>query len=323
MIPKFIYGCISPTFTAFDSEGRIDADGQRAILDYLLETKSVSAFFVRSGMGQMYTFNEDDTRLMADVACGHVAGRAPVLVGAAGIWNRDYTNRPDPSVFTRQAVELSRYAEQAGAAGVVHTMPEAIEPQNGETCADVALRYFETVQSAVKIPVLIYQPPGTESRYCVTPDLLAKIADMPNIKGIKVSSHDAEYIFDLTYAVSGKDFGYICGCETAFLAALMTGARAAIGQGATVSPQVLKQVQIRYEAGDLRGAMDAQHSTNTLVYRSKNTVEFFKRYISEKGYKVQLHARDAGNPYATSRQSLTDAEYKEYKALLESELAKF
>lgn len=322
MIPDFIHGCMAPVFTAFHEDGRIDPDGQRAIFDSLLETGAVTTFFVRSGMGQMYTFDMDDTRLMADLACGHLKGKAPVLVGTSGIWDRNPDKKPDPKVYAAQALELSKYAEQAGADGVVLTMPEAIEPGPGETPAEVVLRYFEPLQAAIKIPVLIYQPPGTDSRFCVTPELLATIADMPNIKGMKVSSHDAEYIFDLTYALRGKDFGYICGCETAFLAALVTGTRAVIGQGATVSPQVLKQIQVRYDAGDIAGAMDAQHDTNVLVYKSRNTVEFYKRYITEKGHRVQPYTRSAGNPYVQNAAPLTEAEYQQYKALLEDALAK-
>jgi len=322
MIPDFIHGCMAPVFTAFHADGRIDPDGQRAIFDSLLETQAVTTFFVRSGMGQMYTFDMDDTRLMTDLACGYLKGKAPVLVGTSGIWDRNPDKKPDPKVYVEQALELSKYAEQAGADGVVLTMPEAIEPGPGETPADVILRYFETMQAAVAVPVLIYQPPGTEERYCVTPELLVRIADMPNIKGMKVSSHDAEYIFDLTYAIRGRDFGYICGCETAFLAALVTGTRAVIGQGATVSPQVLKQVQVRYDAGDIAGAMEAQHDTNELVYKSRSTVEFYKRYINEKGFSVQPYGRSAGNPYIRDAAPLTESDYQAYKALLDGILAK-
>ena len=325
MIPEFIHGCISPVFTAFDSEGRIDQTGQRAILDYLVETHAVNAYFVRSGMGQMFTFSYDDVRQMAEIACGHMAGKGAILVGATGIWDRNYNKRPDPKVFTKQAIELSQFAENAGAAGVVHTLPEAIEPTADETPADVVIRYFETIQAAVKIPVLIYQAPGTDTRFCVTPELLATLADMPNIRGIKVSSSDAMYIFDLMYAVRGKDFGYICGNETAFLAALLTGARAVIGQGATVSPKILKAVQDRFEEHDLEGAMAAQSATNLLVKESANTVEFFKRYLAEKGYPVQPYVRGVGDTlYAKVAPSeLTDATYTTYKNLLDQELAKF
>lgn len=324
MIPQFVHGSIAPVFTAFHEDGRLDDDGQRAMLDYLANTKAISAFFVRSGMGQMFTFSYDEVRQIAKTACEHRAGNVPVLIGATGVWDRNRDKLPDPDLFTRQAVELSKYAQDVGATGVVHTIPEALAPKQGQTIADVILRYFEAVDAAVTIPVFIYQSPGTEDRYCLSVDLARKLADMPNIKGMKASTNDAQYIFDITYAVRDKDFGFISGAETAFLAGLVSGARAVIGQGATVNPQILNAIQDRYERGDIQGACDAQYSANLLVRRSRNTTEFFKRYLSEKGYKIKPHGRSmAGSPYFTDARRLSSEEYASYKRLLESELAKY
>jgi len=130
----------------------------------------------------------------------------------------------------------------------------------------------------------------------------------------------------MTYATRDKDFAFIVGAETAFLAGLITGGKACIGQGATVNPQIIRAIYDRYHAGDLAGAIEAQHSTNLLVNRSNNCVEFFKRWLAEKGYKVQPYARSMnGNPYAKGkdRPALSQEEYETYKRLLEDELAKY
>ncbi|HPC17745.1 MAG TPA: dihydrodipicolinate synthase family protein [Candidatus Hydrogenedentes bacterium] len=324
MIPAFVRGSIAPVFTAFHEDGRLDDDGQRAILDYLDESGEVSACFVRSGMGQMFTFSFEDVKQIAKVSCEHLAGRTPVLVGSAGIWDRDRTKRPDPKVYTKQAVELSQYAESVGASGVVHTIPEAILPGPDETIPDVILRYFEQICDAIKIPVFIYQSPGTDADYCLSPELACRLADMPLIMGMKASTVDAAYIFDITYAVRGKDFGFISGNECGFLAGLVTGSRAVIGQGATMNPRILNAIQIRYEKGDLEGAIAAQHSTNILVQRSLNSTEFFKRYISAKGYPIKPYPRRMGaSLYASQKPDLSQADYDAFKALYESELAKY
>jgi len=104
---------------------------------------------------------------------------------------------------------------------------------------------------------------------------------------------------------------------------LIFGSRAVIGQGATVNPQILKAIQDRYEQRDIKGACEAQYATNVLVDQCKNATEFFKRYITEKGYKVQPYARAAGSPYPTASGALSAADYEAYKRLLETELAKF
>ncbi|MBN2311759.1 MAG: dihydrodipicolinate synthase family protein, partial [Candidatus Hydrogenedentes bacterium] len=201
---------------------------------------------------------------------------------------------------------------------------EAIAPADGRTIADVTLTYFEAVSQAVSCPVFIYQPPGTSEDYMVTIDVIRRLADLPNVVAIKLSTNDAQYILDMAWAVAGKDFAVITGAETAFLAGLASGTRAVIGQGSTVNPQILCAIQTRFEAGDLPGARDAQRAANRLVQESVNAVEFMKRYATEHGYPVKPFSRSmASNAYGKHRPALSDEDYGQFKGLLESELPAF
>lgn len=324
MIPKYVYGAISNVFTAWHEDGRFDPDGQHALLDFLLDSGGISAYFVRSGMGQMYAYEYDDVVAMADLACAHLSGKAPVLVGTAGIWDKNYDKRPDPAVFTRQSVELSKHAESVGAAGIVHTMPEAILPKDGETEADVSLRYFETINAAVNIPIFIYQPGNTHKDYWVDMELVAKLADLPNVKGMKLSTNDAKYTYDIYYAVKDKDIGMICGAETSFLAALYAGAKACIGQGCTVNPIIVKALHDAYVADDRPRAIEAQRSLNLLCDESTAPVEWLKRYATEQGFPVKpCHRTIKSNPGFESAKTLTQDDYEAFKCVRDRELAKF
>ncbi|MCP4641939.1 MAG: dihydrodipicolinate synthase family protein, partial [bacterium] len=307
-----------------NEDGSFNETGQRSFLDFLVERDGISAYFVRCGMGQMYTFSYDDVKAMAQTACGHLKDKAPVLVGTSGVWDRDRNKLPDKAQYVREACELGQYAQSVGAAGVVFTIPECIAPEGDETPLDVVLKYFETISGAVSCPVFIYQPPGTDEDYCVTVDVIRKLADMPNLTAIKMSTTDAYYVHDMVYAVRDKDFAIISGAETAFLAGVASGTKACIGQGCTVNPQIINAIQDRFEAGDLEGAREAQWTTNVLVDRSVNAVEFTKRYAAENGHTVPIFGRGTGgNPYVKDRQLLTDDAYAEFKALLEAELPRY
>lgn len=275
-------------------------------------------------MGQMYTYSYDDVKAMTSTACGHLAGIAPVVVGTTGIWERNLDQRADRAAFIREAIELSQFAEEQGAAATVHTLPEAILPQDGETPVDVTLRYFEAISEATTKPILVYQPPPMSPEYCVTVDSIRALAEVPRVRGIKVSTKDAQYILDLTWALQGTELAFISGNECAFYAGLCSGSQAVIGQGCCINPTILKAVQDRFEAGDYAGAIEAQRSANYLVETSKGPVEFLKRYAAEKGYPVQPYGRSTGsNPYASDPDPLTQDEYTRYKAILEAELAKY
>lgn len=323
-VPDFIYGAIAPTFTVFKDDGSLDDTGQRNLLDFLLESGAINAFFIRSGMGQMYTFDVEDTKQLARTACAHLKGKAPALVGCSGVWDRNYDRLPDPEVYERQAVELSLYAEELGADAVVHTIPEGLLPAPGQSHADFVVAYFQRVCAAVSCPVLFYQPPKTREEYCVTPESLVQLAEIDNLIGGKVSTNDAYYLFVLIRAVKEKSFGFIAGSEMAFYAALMAGATACIGQGTTVNPQIIRAVQDRFLAGNLEGAVEAQQDTIDLVRYCPNAVDFLKTYAREKGFEMGLSARSmASNPYMQERDPIRRDEYETYKKRYEATLAKY
>ncbi len=317
-------GVIANAFTVFDESYAIDEAGQRNFLDALVDTHEVDAYFVRSGMGQMYTFEFDDVVQIAKIACDHLAGKGAVLVGAAGVWDRNWDVRPDPETFITQAVELSKISEDLGAAGVVHTMPEAIKPSAGRSAVDITIEYLTRISDAVKIPIFMYQPPGTDEAYRATPESVRRFMEIPRVKGIKISTDNAAYILDIIWATRGTHFGFINGAETALLAGLAVGSRAVIGQGACMSPKILQEVFRRFDAGDLAGALDAQRSTNVLVQKCVHAVDFYKRYLNEKGYRMPVVNRPTtSNPYWKGPRAMTDAEHSEYKALFENELTKY
>ena len=84
--------------------------------------------------------------------------------------------------------------------------------------------------------MLIYQPPTTIAEYRVTPGLIEKLAALPHLAGIKISSSDAGYLFDCVWAARECDFEIVCGDERADFAGLCYGVRAVVGRGSRVMP---------------------------------------------------------------------------------------
>lgn len=323
-VPDYIYGSIAPTFTIFREDGSIDLDGEKRLLEYMIQQGSISAFFIRSGMGQMYTFSFDEVKQLAELACSVLKGHSAVLIGCSGIWDRNYDRRPLQEQYISEAILLSRYAEDIGADGIVHTIPEALLPRGKETISDVIYMYFETVCNAVQIPVLFYQPPGTRPEYCLTPEILKKLACLDTLVGGKVSSSDGAYLFNLARAVRNEEFSLIVGNETVFYAGLLLGCRACIGQGTSLNPQIIRAMVEYYDDGDMEACLQAQEDVNLLVRTCPNATEFFKRYITEKGFPVSEYSRVLeNNPYFEQRQPLSKQEYEAFKKIYEEVLSRY
>lgn len=320
-VPKFVQGSIAPTFTVFKEDGSLDDNGQRRFVDFLLESDAINSFFIRSGMGLMYTFSMEDTRQMARNLCSHLDGVAPVLVGCSGIWDRNYERRPDPHVYIEQGIELGNYAFDLDAAGVVYTVPEALEPHAGETHQHMIERYFLTLCEHVPGPVFVYQPPETLKEYEIAPATLGRLASIRNFVGGKFSTKDGHYTYELMRAVRGRNFGYVIGNECMFYTGLFLGSRACIGQGAIVYPQIINAMLERYRSGSYSGVLRAQDAVNTLVGMKINAPDFLKMYATEKGYPTPLYTRSQkSNPYMTEAEPITKPEYDRFKSVLATEL---
>lgn len=320
-VPKFMQGAIAPTFTVFKEDGTLDDAGQRRFLDFLLQMDAINAFFIRSGMGLMYTFSMEDTKQIARNVCSHLKGTAPVLVGCSGIWDRNYDKLPDPELYIEQGVELGNFACEIDAAGAVYTVPEGLLPYSGETEQQMIERYFITICERVPGPVLVYQPPGTRKNYEIAPETLGRLASIKNFVGGKFSTMDGYYTYELIRATREKSFSYITGCEMMFYVGLYLGARACIGQGAILNPQILNAMLERYRSGNYSGVISAEDSINTLVQNITNPIDFLKMYATEKGFDTPLYTRSqASNPYMQDRAPITKEEYDRFKAVYEMEL---
>jgi 4-hydroxy-tetrahydrodipicolinate synthase len=323
-VPDYVRGCIAPCYTVWKEDQTFDEQGQRNLLDFMLQSGAVTSYFVRSGMGQMFAYEYEDVKAVTKTACDHLKGKAPVLMNCSGIWTGDYASpeRPDPETYTNQAIELSQYALEVGADAIVQVVPEALVPPHADADAEsIFERFYERVCEAVDGPVVIYHP---QVPHAFSPALLTRLADIPNMVGIKVSTWDGYFIFDLIRAVKDKDFMFVQGAEMLYYAALYAGSRAVIGAGCNLNPQILKAELERFEAGDHAGVLDAQESVNLLVATCPPSAQVMKRMATESGFPVNSTGRRRGkNVYKHAEQPLDEAAYQNFLKLREQELAKY
>jgi dihydrodipicolinate synthase/N-acetylneuraminate lyase len=222
------------------------------------------------------------------------------IIGCPGEWlNRSAGARPDPECYVAQGVELTQYAEKIGMDAAVHPLPMAIEAKDGEPVDELVYNYYKTIHDASTLPIVIYQQPGTPKAYCLTGDLLKRLAKLPRIAGAKVSSADDNVMQPLLEAAKGTTFSMICGHEGYFLTGLKGGAVGVIGQGAMGAPEILNAVQVRYYAGDMAGAEEAMADVwNVLkVTDGMACTVAYKQYFRRKGVECNAYERGAAEPY--------------------------
>ena len=109
---------------------------------------------------------------------------------------------------------------------------------------------------------------------------MAKLAETPNIVSIKDSSGDltvtAEYI---RLTKHRDDFNVLMGRDTLIYGALCYGAAGSIAACANVAPRLCADIYDKYQAGDLKGSLEAQFTLAPL--RLAFTIGTFPAVIKE------------------------------------------
>ena len=129
--------------TPFDPTGDLDLDGQRRVLDCMVD-QGVDGICILANYSEQFLLTDAERDTLLSVCLEHVAGRVPVIVTCSHF-------------STRIAVERARAAAEAGAA-MIMLMP----PYHGATLrADEAATFeqFARVAEAAGVPVMVQDAP--------------------------------------------------------------------------------------------------------------------------------------------------------------------
>ena len=236
----FLKGIIVPVATPFQEDESLDEAALRSMVDYLIES-GVHGLFPAGSQGEFFSLTSDEKKRVMDITIQHTAGRVFVMPNTG-------------CVTTRETVELSRYAEAAGANAISVITPYFISPTQDELYG-----FFADVAEAVSLPVLAYNNPG-RTHVNVAPQTVAKVAAAyPHFVGIKDSSGDLTQTLEYARNCPAA-FRTFIGRDTLIYAALTNGCVGAVAATANVAPKVVVGIYEATQAGDHARALEYQRS---------------------------------------------------------------
>jgi 4-hydroxy-tetrahydrodipicolinate synthase len=233
------HGIIPAMVTPLTVDDEINESALRKLTNYLIEG-GVHGLFPVGSQGEFWALSAEEKRRVWEVVVEETNGRVPVYAGTAAI-------------TTRETIALTRLAEKAGVDAVSILTPFFVSPGVDELYA-----HYCAVAESTSLPILLYSNPA-RTGVKISPDLLARLAELENIVGIKDSSGDlqvtAEYI-----RVAPRDFAVLMGRDTLIFAGLLYGAKGAIAATGNVAPALVVSIYERFRAGDMDGARRAQEA---------------------------------------------------------------
>ena len=177
-------GCGTALVTPFHQDGSIDESALRNLVSWQVD--SGIDFLIPCGTtGETPTLSHDEWLHVIDITIEVAAGRVPIVAGAT-------------SNSTHDAVEKAKEVAARPGVNVILTA----SPYYNKPTQEGQYRHFKAVAEAVDKPVLLYNVPGRTS-VNIEPSTLARLAEVPNILGVKEASDNITQIAEVLNAVPG------------------------------------------------------------------------------------------------------------------------
>ncbi|MFE7275503.1 dihydrodipicolinate synthase family protein [Streptomyces sp. NPDC057623] len=227
-------GVLTALATPFASGGRIDEKILRRVVDRSIDG-GVDGVVACGSTGEFASMSGAERRLIVETVLDQTAGRVPVVAQTG-------------AMTAKEAVELSRHAEAAGASVLM-----VVAPYYETLTLDETLHYLRTVAGSVGIPVMLYNLPGATGLN-LDPDTVGQLArEVENIQYIKDTSADMAQAGQLIHR-HGDVISTFIGWDSLLLQAISEGAAGVMAGTANVLPAELVSIHRALTSGDLARA---------------------------------------------------------------------
>jgi 4-hydroxy-tetrahydrodipicolinate synthase len=222
-------GIFPALVTPFTADDRVDEATYRELIRFV--QPHVNGVVPCGTTGEFSSMTLEEKKQVIAICLDEVAGRVPVLAGTG-------------CQSTRETVELTRWAKDAGATGALVVAPYFLKPTFNEV-----FDHFKQVDQ-VGLPLVLYNIPqcaGTHFRWW-TAEGMALAFD--RVIGLKDSSGDMPFFMAALEKLRGT-IGLFCGHDEVVGAALLAGGDGAILASANLIPDIWQEIYQAAQQGDV------------------------------------------------------------------------
>ena len=223
---------ITPT-----NDNGVDFDSFGRVLDWQVE-QGINALVIAGTTGEGSTLNDAEHKQVVKFAVERVAGKCPIIAATG-------------SNDTNYAVQLSKYCCDVGADGLL-----LVTPYYNKTTQNGLVKMYSTIADAVTKPVILYNVPS-RTGVNIEPETYAKLADHPNIAGIKEANGNISKIVQ-TFELVGNKLDIYSGNDDQIVPILSMGGKGVISVLSNPAPKKTMEICNKFWAGDVEGAAKLQ-----------------------------------------------------------------
>ncbi len=229
--------------TPFTKDGKVDEAGLRKNIKFVIEN-GVSGIVPAGCTGEAATLSFQEQRRVIEVAVD--VSTVPVIAGTG-------------SNNTKEAVELTKYAEDAGVSAAMLISPYYNKPTDSGL-----IKHYETIANSCDIPILLYNVPS-RTGINMGAHISAELAKTENIVGIKEASGNIYQISQIIELTQDQNFAVFSGDDGMTFPILTLGGRGVISVAANIIPKQMSDMTSAFFAGNIDAARRIHHTTSPLV----------------------------------------------------------
>jgi len=217
-----LQGCGTALITPFRPDGGVDETALHAHVNWQI-ANGISLLIPVGTTGEASTLSEAEWIRVIEVTVTAAAGRVPVFAGAT-------------HNATHQAVaNVKKFGRISGLTGILTANPYYNRPgQRGQ------YEHFRAIAESTELPILLYNIPARTGAN-LEPDTVLRLAEIPNIVGIKESSGNLAQITELL-TQAPRAFRIFSGDDALALATLAVGGMGLISVASNAIPQQMSQL---------------------------------------------------------------------------------
>ena len=230
--------------TPFDADNKINFAELGRLIDDQIKN-GTDAIVITGTTGESATLDDAEHKAAIKFAVEHTAKRIPVIAGT-GSNDTDY------------AIQLSQYAEKAGADGLL-----LVTPYYNKCTQNGLVAHYTKIADSVDIPMIVYNVPS-RTGVNIKPETYAKLAAHKNIVAAKEANGDLSAILR-TRRLCGDELTIYSGNDDQIIPILSVGGKGVISVLSNVAPKDTHLICQLYFEGKVEAAAKLQIDYSDLV----------------------------------------------------------
>lgn len=220
MKSKF-YGTGVPLITPFDDDGDVDYEAIRRLVDFYIDN-GIDYFVIHGTTSESPTTSWEEKFKILDLVIEKNHSRKPIVAGFGG-YN------------TAEIIKCIKNRDFSGIDAILSVTPYYNKPnQRG------LIEHYKAIADAAPVPIILYNVPS-RTNVNLNPETILKLAEHPNIIGIKEASANLVQIMDILKN-KPNDFLVISGDDLFTFPMMTLGAVGVISVTALAKPREVSQM---------------------------------------------------------------------------------